>query len=258
MRKEYNLITDFDFTLIADFFTGLDRQGPGNDDQTRRALGLLGELPPRPLIADIGCGTGRQTAALLRELPDARATAVDLLPEMIDGLRRRMAAEALADRVTGIVASMESLPFADASFDLLWAEGSIYNVGFERGLEAWRRFLKTGGYVAVTDCSWLCSARPDRMEFFRDNFPDIDDIAGKIGALQRAGYRPLAHFILPDECWTEEFYLPATLRAREFLEAHNNAPIARVFVKRLEEEIDQYHRYGDLYGYVFYIGQKTD
>ena len=41
------------------------------------------------------------------------------------------------------------------------------------------------------------------MEFFRDNFPEIDDISGKIRCMERAGYRPVAHFILPDSCWTE-------------------------------------------------------
>lgn len=257
MDKEYNLITDFDFKIIAAFFAGLDRQGPGSDRQTRRALSLINGLPPRPRIADIGCGTGRQTAALASAL-DAEITAVDLLPEMIEGLRRRVGAEGRTKQVSGIVASMLSLPFTEASFDLLWAEGSIYNIGFEKGLREWRRFLKPDGFIAVTDCSWLSAARPDEMEFFRDNFPEIDDISGKIRIMEQAGYRPVAHFILPDDCWTENFYSPAAARTREFLETYDDAPLALHFVKRLEEEIEQYRRYGGLYGYVFYIGQKVD
>jgi len=62
MSKEYNLISDFDYRIIAAFFAGLDRQGPGDDAQTRRALSFIDGLPPRPRIADIGCGTGRPTA----------------------------------------------------------------------------------------------------------------------------------------------------------------------------------------------------
>ena len=57
MSKEYNLISDFDYRIIAAFFAGLDRQGPGDDTQTRRALSFIDGLPPRPRIADIGCGT---------------------------------------------------------------------------------------------------------------------------------------------------------------------------------------------------------
>ena len=170
MSKEYNLISDFDYRIIAAFFAGLDRQGPGDDAQTRRALSFIDRLPPRPRIADIGCGTGRQTAVLASAL-DGPVTAVDLLPEMIEGLHRRMETEGRTEQVTGIVASMLSLPFAEASFDLLWAEGSIYNIGFEKGLTQWRRFLKPDGFIAVTECSWLSSARPDEMVFFRDNFP---------------------------------------------------------------------------------------
>ena len=78
MSKEYNLISDFDYRIIAAFFAGLDRQGPGDDAQTRRALSFIDGLPPRPRIADIGCGTGRQTAVLASAL-DGPVTAVDLL-----------------------------------------------------------------------------------------------------------------------------------------------------------------------------------
>ena len=169
-----------------------------------------------------------------------------------------METEGRTEQVTGIVASMLSLPFAEASFDLLWAEGSIYNIGFEKGLTQWRRFLKPDGFIAVTECSWLSSARPDEMGFFRDNFPEIDDISGKIRCMERAGYRPVAHFILPDSCWTENYYAPAAARAREFLATYDDAPLARHFVERLEEEIEQYRRYGRRYGYVFYIGQRTE
>ena len=34
-------IFEFDFNLIADFFRALDRQGPGGDEQTLRALEFL-------------------------------------------------------------------------------------------------------------------------------------------------------------------------------------------------------------------------
>lgn len=184
MSKEYNLISDFDYRIIAAFFAGLDRQGPGDDAQTRRALSFIDGLPPRPRIADIGCGTGRPDGGArigARRPRHGRRPAA----EMIEGLHRRMETEGRTEQVTGIVASMLSLPFAEASFDLLWAEGSIYNIGFEKGLTQWRRFLKPDGFIAITECSWLSSARPDEMVFFRDNFPEIDDISGKIRCMER-------------------------------------------------------------------------
>lgn len=59
------LYAAMEISLIADFFKGLDRQGPGGDPQTRMALELAGNLLPDKIDAlDIGCGTGRQTAVL--------------------------------------------------------------------------------------------------------------------------------------------------------------------------------------------------
>lgn len=39
-------IFEFDFNLIADFFRALDRQGPGGDEQTLRALEFLPATVP--------------------------------------------------------------------------------------------------------------------------------------------------------------------------------------------------------------------
>ena len=36
--------------------------------------------------------------------------------------------------VTGIVGSMENLPFRKEEFDLIWSEGAIDSIGFETGL----------------------------------------------------------------------------------------------------------------------------
>ncbi len=53
-------IFEFDFTLIANFFCGIDRQGPGSDEQTLRALEFIDTNRTGLRIADIGCGTGRR------------------------------------------------------------------------------------------------------------------------------------------------------------------------------------------------------
>ena len=257
MSKEYNLISDFDYRIIAAFFAGLDRQGPGDDAQTRRALSFIDGLPPRPRIADIGCGTGRQTAVLASAL-DGPVTAVDLLPEMIAGLGARMQKAGLSDKVTGIVGSMDDLPFADNSLDIIWAEGSIYNIGFERGLTEWRRMLKPGGAIAVTECSWLSAKTLPESAFIRDNFPEIDTPSAKIRILENAGYAPLAHFILPATCWTDNYFDPVAARIPGFLEEQGHSPVAVRMAGLMGEEREHYRKYGTYYGYVFYIGLKPE
>ena len=136
MEQENKQIFDFDLKMIADFFRELDRQGPGGVEQTLRALEFV---PDRPgmRIADIGCGTGGQTITIARNR-DCTITAVDLLPELLEEFRARIKKAGLENRVTAIQGSMDALPFSPGEFDVIWAEGSIYNIGFERGLREWR------------------------------------------------------------------------------------------------------------------------
>lgn len=157
--KENILIEDFDFTLIADFFKRIDRQGPGGDNETMLAKYLLPIFEKDIRIADIGCGTGRQTAVLAESF-DCKIDAVDLFPEMLDGLLARCMQRGVADKVNPIKASMDALPFQPETYDLIWAEGSIFIIGYEKGLRYWQQFLKPGGFVVVSECSWLGDKRP--------------------------------------------------------------------------------------------------
>lgn len=256
-KEKTEPIFEFDLNLITDFFTALDRQGPGGDEQTLRALEFCPPAGPGMRIADIGCGTGRQTEVLARHL-DGKITAVDLLPGMIAGLDTRMKRAGLSDRVTGLVASMEELPFGDEEFDLLWAEGSIYNIGFERGLRAWRRYLRPGGAIAVTECSWIKPGPLPETKFIRENFPDIGSVSTKLRMLENAGYAPLACFTLPQHCWTQNYYAPVSARIPRFLEEQSHSPVAIRMTEMMREEMEHYRKHGSYYGYVFYIGQKTE
>ena len=183
---------------------------------------------------------------------------MDLLPEMIEELEARMRRAGLDDRVTALVGSMDDLPFRDGEFDIIWAEGSIYNIGFERGLAEWRRFLKPGGVIAVTECSWLSGARLPESKFIRENFPDIDTPSAKVRILEETGYAPLAHFALPAHCWTENYFALAAARLPGFLKEQRHSPQAIRFAELMQEEAAHYRDYGSYYGYVFYIGRKTE
>lgn len=61
---------------------------------------------------------------------------------------------------------MDNLPFREEELDLIWSEGAIYNIGFERGLNEWRKYLKTGGYIAVSEISWFTEQRPAEIHNF--------------------------------------------------------------------------------------------
>ena len=142
-------INEFDFNLINEYFAGFERQGPGSPEHTIKALGFVGDLSNKTKIADLGCGTGAQTMVLAQNT-EAAITALDLYAGSIDTLNARAGKLGLQHRVRGVVGSMDDLPFQNDEFDLIWSEGAIANIGFEKGLNHWKRFLKKGGSVAVT------------------------------------------------------------------------------------------------------------
>ena len=64
MSNEYQNIHAFDFNLICEYFSLIERQGPGSKESTLKALGFIDNLSKNSVIADLGCGTGGQTMTL--------------------------------------------------------------------------------------------------------------------------------------------------------------------------------------------------
>jgi len=256
MSNENKSIHDFDFNLICEYFASIERQGPGSPEITLKALGFIDNLTEKSRIADLGCGTGGQTMTLAQNAP-GQITGLDLFPYFIDLFNRNARQLNLQDRVKGVVGSMDNLPFQKEELDLIWSEGAIYNIGFERGLNEWKQFLKKGGYIAVSEASWFTDERPAEINnFWIEAYPEIDTIPNKVGQMQKAGYIPVATFILPANCWTEHFYALQAEAQEKFLKkyAGNKTVEKLIFYQRHEAEL--YYKYKDFYGYVFYIGKK--
>lgn len=257
MADDIKSIHEFDLTLICEYFSNLERQGPGSPEITLKALSFVEGLTDKSQIADIGCGTGGQTMVLAQHAP-GKIRGVDLFPVFIDLFDANVKKLNLQDKVKGVVASMDELDFKAEELDLIWSEGAIYNIGFERGLKEWREFLKPGGYIAVSEASWFTAKRPAEIEaFWEDAYPGIDTIPNKVEQMQNAGYAPVASFILPDYCWTDNFYTPQVPVDEAFLKKHAGNKTAEDFIKNQQHEARLYHRYKDHYGYAFYIGKKV-
>ncbi|MDY0128897.1 MAG: class I SAM-dependent methyltransferase [Methanosarcina vacuolata] len=249
-------IHEFDFALINEFFTELDRQGPGSPEETIRALGFIDNLSNKTKIADLGCGTGAQTMVLAQNT-EATITALDLYAGSIEKLNVTAGKLGLQNRVKGIVGSMDNLPFQNDGFDLIWSEGAIANIGFEKGLNHWKRFLKKDGYIAVTYESWFTDERPAEIEkWWLDAVPEISTIGHNISIMQKTGYIPVAAFTLPETCWIDNYFIPQKARQEEFLKKHAGNKIVEDLIALMKREADLYSKYKQYYGYVFYIGKK--
>lgn len=256
MCNENKSIHEFDFSLICEYFSSIERQGPGSPEVTIKALSFIDGLSGESRIADIGCGTGGQTMVLAQHAP-GQITGIDLFPDFINLFNQNAGNLNLQDRVMGIIGSMDNLPFQEEKLDLIWSEGAIYNIGFERGLNELRKFLKTGGYVAVTEASWFTEERPAEInDFWMDAYPEIDTIPNKVAQMQKAGYVPVATFILPENCWTEHFYALQVAAQEIFLKKYAGNQAAEELVANERHEALLYSKYKAYYGYVFYIGKK--
>ena len=256
MSNENQTIHEFDLNIIYDYFGNTERQGPGSPEITLKALSFIDGLNAKSKIADIGCGTGGQTMVLAQNTA-SEIIGVDLFPEFIKQFNQNIQKQNLQDRVKGLVGNMEDLPFQEEELDLIWSEGAIYNIGFERGLSEWRKYLKQGGYIAVTENTWFSEERPAEIqEFWQKAYPEIDTIPNKVAQMQKAGYVVVASFILPEICWTENFFKPSITAQKAFLEKYKGNKSAEEFIKYEKHHAMLYDKYKDFYGYVFYIGKK--
>ena len=256
MSNDDKSIHEFDLTLICEYFSSLERQGPGSRETTVKALSFIDNLKKDSQIVDIGCGTGGQTMVIAGNT-QGRITGIDLFPAFIDLFNCNAEKHNFHDRVNGIIGSMDNLPFKSEEYDLIWSEGAIYNIGFERGINEWYKFLKPDGYIAVSEASWFTEKRPAEIEnFWKDAYPEIDTISNKVKLMQKAGYIPIASFVLPESCWIDNFYVPQVSAQDNFLKKYAGNKTVEEFIANQRREAELYYKYKKYYGYVFYIGKK--
>lgn len=256
MSNENKTISQFDLNFICEYFSHIERQGPGSPEATLKALSFIDNLNEQSRIADLGCGTGGQTMVLAQHAP-GQITGLDMFPKFIDIFNSNAGKLGLQERVKGITGTMDNLPFEKESFDLIWSEGAIYNIGFEQGLNEWKQYLKENGYIAVTEASWFTDERPDEInDFWMKAEPSIDTIPKKVAQMQKAGYIPVATFILPENCWTEHYFAPQAKAQEKLLKKYAGNKAAEDFMAFARHEKELYQKYKKFYGYVFYIGKK--
>jgi SAM-dependent methyltransferase len=180
-----------------------------------------------PSILDIGCGTGIQSLELAK-LSDGHITAVDIDVPALVFLQRKVKEQNLSDRFSIKQVSMQDLDYLGETFDIIWAEGSIYAIGFERGVREWKDLLNTGGYLVIHD----------------------EDVAveSKLQIIANNGYKLLGQIDVSHEDWEERYYKP-------LLQIMVTKKLADSEVTKLRKEIDTFKR--TKMGSIFFILQKV-
>ena len=236
-------------------FRGFERTSPGSKASTLRALRAVSQLPTRPSILDLGCGYGAPTLILAEETRGL-VTAVDVDGRLLDSLLSRATERGLQDHVRTVKASMSELDFRPGSFDLIWSEGSVYNVGFPEGIRLWKPLLKDGSALGISELCWLVDEPPEEaLAFWADGYPGLTTVESNLSTLTEQGYEPQFHFTLPQADWWA-FYEPLERRLEE-IKTDNPSADLQGFVEMLEREISLFRSFPDAFGYVFFIAFRA-
>jgi SAM-dependent methyltransferase len=181
------------------------------------------------------------------------------LPSGLSGCAQEKAENmGVADKISTLACSMDNLPFADEELDVIWSEGAIYHIGFEKGVADWQRYLKAGGLLVVSEITWITGSRPQELQDHWDSeYPEIDVASAKIRVLEKHGYSPIGYFVLPEHCWLDQYYRPMQASFEDFLNRNGNSEEARAIVAAEQREIDLYETYKAYISYGVYIAKKT-
>jgi ubiquinone/menaquinone biosynthesis C-methylase UbiE len=239
--------------LINLFFGGMEKLGPGSNADT---LYILGLLPKKqyPVIVDAGCGTGRQTLVLAKEL-NTLIHAVDIHEPFLEELLHRSMDQGIQHLIKVRCMNLQEIPTAFPSIDLLWSEGAAYNIGFANALKTWASVINPGGFAAISEMTWMRDEAPAAArEFFQSCYPEMKSIEQNLAIVENAGYRILTMHTLARETWMEGYYDILGPRAQKLL--HHPDAAVRDFAMEMIREIDVFELSENSYGYVFYLLQR--
>lgn len=239
-----------------ELFDLLPRGGPGNNESTRRAFAAIPNLPPQPLILDLGCGPGEQTLDLAK-ISKGKIIALDRHQPFLDKLMNNARDAGLADAIIPTNVSMLEMDFADQIFDLIWSEGALYFMGLQNGVKRCRQLLKPGGCLAFTDMTSYSTDMPKPVaDLFFSEMADFPDLSGKIAMIEAEGFTVLEHFTLPKTAWLDNYYAPMEIELPRLEKKYQDNDAALAVFQSMRDEIAKYREYSDYFGYEFLVGQK--
>lgn len=243
--------------IFFEIYEGLPRQGPGNRASLARALALCVGLPPAPAILDLGCGVGAQTLHLA-ELSAGRITALDRHAPLITRLTATVAARGLAGRIRPRVGDMAVPGEPPASFDLIWSEGALYNIGIPAALRVCHGLLRPGGYLVFTDAVWRKENPPSAIKAgFDADYPTMGRVETVIAAISAGGFAYRGGFTLPDEAWWDDFYTPMEQRIADLRRRYAGDDAALAVLDEVAREPALHRQYGDYYAYQYFVARRV-
>jgi SAM-dependent methyltransferase len=159
----------------------------GRERELRERLADLAQLAPGESVLDVGCGTGSLAVEAKRRVGATGVVfGVDASPEMIAQARRK--ADRTGAEIDFRIGRAESLPFPDASFDVVLSTLMMHHLPRAlRDLLAAeiRRVLRPGGRVLTVDFEKAANGRGGLISRVHRHggvpLRDIVDLLGRTG-----------------------------------------------------------------------------
>ncbi len=136
--------------LTPDDLAPVDEFHSGQRNATVRLAQLAG-VTGSERVLDVGCGIGGPSRYLASRY-GCRVAGLDLTADFVAVAQMLAQRTGLADKVAYRQGDALDLPFAEASFDLVWSQNAAMNIADRARLYGeMRRVLKPGGRLAIQD-----------------------------------------------------------------------------------------------------------
>ncbi len=240
-----------------ELYKNLPKQGPGDNETTIKALSYIKDLEKVKQIVDAGCGSGRQTM-VLAEQTTAQIHALETYDPQVEAFKNNKDLLPYKNRIQLHQQSMDDLSFIKEPVDLIWSEGAIYNVGMEKGLRHFQQHLSPKGWVGLTEISWFKDLPSGEVKkYWLDQYPDMKSVEENISIFKACGFQLVQHFPVPHKSWWTDYYEILEPRVIQILNNKDSAEEAREVALETQKEIEMYKKFGDQYGYEFFIAKKA-
>ena len=152
---------------------------------------------------------------------------------------------------------MDDLPFDRNEFDIIWSEGAIDIMGFEKGISQWKKYCKHGGYIVVSDMTLFISPAPEELlNFWKPYGVTVSTEEEKSRQISDAELQLLRMFRLEEKGWLNHYYEPMQKVIDKLRKDRGDVQECAGVLNALEQEAGIYRKFGKYYGYTFFVMQK--
>ncbi len=213
---------------------------PGGAEEVARVLedSDIGDCE----VLDIGCGLGIIDELLVTQYRARSVVGIDIDPALLGLMQQRIERAGLAGRIRTRRVQPGPLPFAAASFDVVFSKDSMVQIPDKAAIFAEvLRVLRPGGRFVASD--WLrgepARYSPEMMEFFR-----LEGIAYNMASLEEsAAALRAAGFVEVEVRDRHSWYLPLAQRELEAMEgALKPTIVGKIGAERAQHFIDNWRQ----------------